>query len=403
MRSPRILTPLVLLFGLAWISAAALAGGTSDGFTDLFNGKDLSGWKTILGNGKPDDGNTFHVHDGVIVVSGKPNGYFYTEKSYKNYILRYDWKFIKDGNSGLLVHIQGPQRVWPRCIEVQGMQRDHGNIFPVGNMETSFKKDAAAQKKAIKIGEWNTTEVICMNGEITAKVNGIQVSTGKSELTEGTFGFQSEGTELHFKNIKIKTLDNTAAGDDGFKPIFNGKNLAGWKTFFADTKNDTTKNIVVQDGEIQVNGQQPFGYVYTEKSFKNFVIRYSWTYPKDQPEKTTMNSGLLLHMQEPHKVWPKSVEPQGRYKDHGKLFFIGFEKGAKTEQKFDEMAQKAALRPSYEWNTTEVTARGDGSVEVRINGKLINTGKSELTEGPIGFQSEGARIHFKDIMIKPLD
>ncbi len=192
------------------------------------------------------------------------------------------------------------------------------------------------------------------------------------------------------------------AGDTkGFKPLFNGKDLTGWKVFLKDGKSNTD-TIVVKDGEIQVSGE-PYGYFYTAKSYKNYVIRYSWTYPKNQPDKTTMNSGLLLHIQEPHKVWPKSVEPQGRYMDHGKLFFIGFAKTDKTEQEFDEAAQKKALKPSYEWNTTEVTAHSDGSIEVRINGMLINKGRSELTSGPLGFQSEGARIHFKDIMIKSLD
>jgi len=194
-----------------------------------------------------------------------------------------------------------------------------------------------------------------------------------------------------------------AAGDkQGFRPLFNGKDLTGWKTFVKDDKADPSKTFVVKDGEIQVSGQ-PFGYFYTDKPFKNYVIRYSWTYPKDQPEKTTMNSGFLMHIQEPHKIWPKSVEPQGRYMDHGKLFFPGFGKDDKTEQKFDEKAQKKALKPSDEWNTTEVTARGDGSIEVRVNGTLVTTGKTELTSGPVGFQSEGARIHFKDVMIKSLD
>jgi hypothetical protein len=190
--------------------------------------------------------------------------------------------------------------------------------------------------------------------------------------------------------------------DKGFKDLFNGKDLTGWKIFLKDGKADAGKTIVVKDGEIQVSGS-PFGYFYTDRPFKNYVIRYSWTYPKDQPEKTTMNSGLLVHIQEPHKVWPKSVEPQGRYMDHGKIFFIGFDKDAKKESKFDEAAQKKALKASHEWNTTEVMVKGDGSIEVRINGVLTTTGKSELTSGPIGFQSEGARIHFKDIKIKSLD
>src|SRR5882724_4619179 len=161
------------------------------------------------------------------------------------------------------------------------------------------------------------------------------------------------------------------AGDDkGFKPLFNGKDLKGWKTFLKDQGNDVM-TIVVKDGEIQVDGF-PNGYFYTDKSYKNYIVRYSWTYPKNQPEKTTMNSGLLLHIQEPHKVWPKSVEPQGRFKDHGKLFFPGFSKDDKVEQKFDEAAQQKALKASHEWNTTEVTARGDGSIEVRINGVPVS-------------------------------
>jgi hypothetical protein len=208
--------------------------------------------------------------------------------------------------------------------------------------------------------------------------------------------------------LSISSMQSfVGAGEDkGFKPLFNGKDLKGWKIFLGEDpkrdKGDPKTVIVVKDGEIQVSGN-PWGYFYTEKSFKNYIIRYSWTYPKNQPDKTTMNSGLLVHIQEPHKVWPKSIEPQGRYKDHGKIFFPGWPKDAKHETTFDEKAQKKALKASDEWNTTEATVRGDGSIEVRINGVLVSTGKTELTSGPIGFQSEGARIHFKDIKIKMLD
>ncbi len=194
------------------------------------------------------------------------------------------------------------------------------------------------------------------------------------------------------------------AGDDkGFTPIFNGKDLTGWKTFLRTTdKGDPKAAFVVKNGEIQVPGN-PWGYFYTEKSYKNYVLLYSWTYPKDQPEKTTMNSGLLVHIQEPHKIWPKSVEPQGRYKDHGKMFYPGFAKDEKRTETFDEKAQQKALKASHEWNTTEVTVRADGSIAVKLNGVPVSTTKTALTSGPIGFQAEGARIHFKDIKIKMLD
>src|SRR5438093_1183688 len=61
-------------------------GAGGDGFTPLFDGKSLKGWKTYLKDEKADPGKTFVVKDGEIQVSGEPWGYFYTEKSYKNYV-----------------------------------------------------------------------------------------------------------------------------------------------------------------------------------------------------------------------------------------------------------------------------------------------------------------------------
>jgi hypothetical protein len=193
------LLALAVVFALLGEAAAQ-----DEGFTQLFNGKDMTGWKFEVGKG--DAAKVFTVADGKIVVSGSPNGYFYTDKSYKNYVLRFDWQYPKkSGNSGLLVHIQPPHKVWPKCVEVQGQHNDHGRIFAIGGAKGKFDVDKEAQKKAIKgVGEWNTTEVTCDNGKITSKVNGTQVGTGSGELMEGAFGFQSEGVELWFKNIRIK-------------------------------------------------------------------------------------------------------------------------------------------------------------------------------------------------------
>jgi hypothetical protein len=202
--------------GLGVLVPHAPAGGDK-GFVDLFNGKDLSGWKTnVFGK---DQGKTFTVKGDYILVSGQPNGYFYTEKSYKNYIVRFDWRYKRpanleddkkfNGNSGLLVHIQSHGKNWPNSLEVQGMNKTHGSFIPIGKTGlTNYKFDQKTLDKVRnKVGEWNTTEVTVKDGEITAKVNGTQVASGNITLTEGPFGFQSEGAELHFKNIKIKVLD----------------------------------------------------------------------------------------------------------------------------------------------------------------------------------------------------
>lgn len=188
------------------------------GFTPLFNGRDLGGWKTYLPKGA-DPAKTWSVKEGVIICTGRPNGYLYTDKSYKNYVLRYDWQYKRPsdltddsqfkGNSGCLVHIQEPHMVWPRCIEVQGMNRDHGLLIGVAGAKVADNKyDRQTKNKVTKpVGEWNTTEITCKaDGSIVAKINGTQVSSGKGDVTEGPIGFQSEGAEIHFRNIEIKDL-----------------------------------------------------------------------------------------------------------------------------------------------------------------------------------------------------
>lgn len=209
---------VLLVGGLLALSVAIQVPNSQsaeEGFVKLFNGKDMTGFLFEPAALK----DVIRVEDGVIIVPGKPNGYFYTEKSYRNYVLRFDWRYKRPadlppgqdekfaGNSGCLVHIQPPHRVWPRCVEVQGMNRDHGNIFAIGGAKGKFKKYADAQKKAIKpVGEWNTTEITSKDGHLSSKVNGILVSEGEGELKEGPIGWQSEGAEIHFRNIEIKVL-----------------------------------------------------------------------------------------------------------------------------------------------------------------------------------------------------
>jgi hypothetical protein len=179
-------------------------------------------------------------------------------------------------------------------------------------------------------------------------------------------------------------------------PLFNGKDFTGL-AFFVRDGSDPAKIWSIKDGAIVCTGKPP-GYFYTDKSYKNYVLRYDWRFPAGSSPNS--NSGCLVHIQTPHQIWPKSVEPQGRYMDHGKLFFPG---GVKpVEQKFDAEALKKVLRPMGEWSTTEVTCRPDGTVIVKVNGAEVASGKTELVEGPIGWQSEGAEVHFRNIIVKEL-
>jgi hypothetical protein len=194
------------------------------------------------------------------------------------------------------------------------------------------------------------------------------------------------------------SLTASSAPKDEWTPLFNGKDLTGLKVQFKDTDKDAdpAKTFTVKDGALIVSGK-PTCYIFTDKSYQNYVLTYEWRFPAGSKEES--NSGCLVHIQTPHKVMPKSVEPQGRYKDHGKLFFLG---GLKGEGTFDEAAHKKALKPMGEWSTTEVTCKPDGTISVKLNGVPVASGKSELTSGPIGFQSEGWEVHFRNIKIKEL-
>jgi hypothetical protein len=181
---------------------------------------------------------------------------------------------------------------------------------------------------------------------------------------------------------------------DGFTPLFNGRDLSGWK-FVLPSGADPAQTWTVQDGYIRCTGK-PNGYFYTEGSFTNYTFRYEWRYPKEQPPRSTLNSGLLVHIQPPHKTWPKCVEVQGAMRTHGTMFLLEV-KGEKT---YDAEAAKKAIKPQGEWNLTEVVCAADGSLKASINGTPVSTAKTELTGGPIGFQSEAAEIHFRNIGIK---
>lgn len=201
---------------VALVTALALAALAADNdFQPLVKGTDASQFE-LVGIG-PD---TLSIRDdGEVTVTGKPNGYFATRQEFHNYELRFDWKYDRpanlasdsafDGNSGLLVHIQKPHKVWPQCIEVQLFNKDAGKIFGIFGSKFSPKDDPDARKKALKpVGEWNHEEVTCKDGAITCTINGVEVCRGTGAMPDrGYIGLQSEGKPIHFRNIAIKTLD----------------------------------------------------------------------------------------------------------------------------------------------------------------------------------------------------
>jgi hypothetical protein len=162
---------------------------------------------------------TITIKDKEIRLTGKPNGYFATKKSYKNYTLKFEWMYERpegfkdgdkfDGNSGVLIHLAPPDKVWPKCIEAQLAYSGAGDLFAINGAKFEAKTDRDAVKKAIKpVGQWNDAEIVCKGDTISCTMNGVKISSGSgASPSEGPIGFQAEGAPIRFRFLRVKSLD----------------------------------------------------------------------------------------------------------------------------------------------------------------------------------------------------
>lgn len=180
----------------------------------LFNGKDLTGW-TVFSPEDPGSSPVWSVKDGVLVCAGTPAGYIKTEKSYSDFVLTLEWRWNPEtkqaGNSGVLLRVNGEDKVWPRSVEAQLMSGGAGDFWNIGEMKMetdparlngrNTKRMHDAEKP---VGEWNRYMIQCIGDKVTLKINGALVNEATGvERVAGPIALQSEGTEIHFRNIAI--------------------------------------------------------------------------------------------------------------------------------------------------------------------------------------------------------
>jgi hypothetical protein len=211
---------LVLMLTLA-SRADEKAGAGAGGAIQLFNGKDLSNWTSFFNDKNTKLEDVFTVSDGIIHCKGKaPAGYIRTKEKYTNFKLHLQWRTMKKGNSGVLIRVQEPDKVWPKSVECQLQTDNSGDIwvidkFPI-HVEPSrtegrhTKKVAASNEKPL--GEWNQYEIIANGTRLTLKVNDL-VQNEATEFQEipGTILLQSEGAEIEFRNIELTPIEGTSA------------------------------------------------------------------------------------------------------------------------------------------------------------------------------------------------
>ena len=192
----------------------------------LFDGKSFDGWTFIV---KPDkDGkkadpkDTWSVKDGILRCSGKPNGCIVTKEEYSNYVLMLKWRWPADskgGNSGILLHVFD-DKYWPTSIEAQLLSGRAGDFLLNNPPDANLKVDEARHdpkserrflriepKEPVekKLGEWNDALIVCSGRNIKFEVNGVLVNEGtRCSFDRGRIALQSEGAEVHFKDITIR-------------------------------------------------------------------------------------------------------------------------------------------------------------------------------------------------------
>jgi hypothetical protein len=185
-------------------------------------------WKNV--NTDPD---TWHVKKDLLICTGKPIGVMRSEKQYENFILHIEWMHMEaGGNSGTFVwsNATPPEGArLPDGVEVQMLELDwvnlnkkdgvsppvayvHGELFGVGGVTTVPDNPRGTRSKSIENrckgkGEWNTYDVVCIDGVIKLSVNGKFVNgiAGASHK-KGYICLESEGAPIHFRNIKIIEL-----------------------------------------------------------------------------------------------------------------------------------------------------------------------------------------------------
>lgn len=196
------------------LASAFLSAPRDDESSYVLTSDDVSQLK-LVGFG-PDK---ISIKDKEIRLVGKPNGYFATKQSFKNYVLKFEWMYERpegfkdgakfDGNSGVLIHLAPPDKVWPKCIEAQLAYGGAGDLFAINGAKFEAKTDQNALKKAIKpVGQWNEAEIVCKDGTITCTMNGQRISEGKGATPlEGPIGFQAEGVPIRFRFLRVKTLN----------------------------------------------------------------------------------------------------------------------------------------------------------------------------------------------------
>jgi hypothetical protein len=205
-------------------------------FKDLFNGKDFSGWVNL--NTAAD---TWKFENGMLVCSGHPTGVLRSERQYENFVLHVEWMHTEPGgNSGMFLWTTSkaaPNSPFPGGVEVQMLELDwpklnpgpdgkprpdayvHGELFGVQGVKAvpdnpRGERSMSVENRCKPRNEWNTYDVVAVDGVIKLSVNGKFVNGIRNvSQKKGYICMESEGAKIYFRNVRIMELPPGLAPD----------------------------------------------------------------------------------------------------------------------------------------------------------------------------------------------
>ncbi len=193
------------------------------------------------------DHDTWYTKDEILVCLGNPIGVLRSQKQYENFLLHVEWKHMEPGgNSGIFVwsNAEPGENRLPDGVEVQMLELDwvnqnlrdgekppiayvHGELFGVGGVNTIPDNPRGERSKSIEnrclgLGEWNTYDMVCLDGVIKLSVNGKFVNgISRSTQKKGYVCLESEGAEIHFRNITIVELSPGITSGEQTAPLLD--------------------------------------------------------------------------------------------------------------------------------------------------------------------------------------
>ena len=203
---------------LAVVCLAATAAAAAEPRVTLWNGKDLAGWSLFLEDKAAAPASVWSAKDGVLRFDTKTKGYIRSVKTFSNYHLHVEWRWPKDAvvgtNSGVMVHVHGPDTIWPLSFEAQLKNQNAGQIVGMGLdipdapvLVNRKRAPRLAEPSEKPLGEWNTYEIFCRADTIEVWINGVkQNRVDKLPASAGAIALQMEDYPVEFRNVWLEPL-----------------------------------------------------------------------------------------------------------------------------------------------------------------------------------------------------